>query len=313
MGHAIPQVILCAFAGIWGLLVLASVIVFALGRFNPQKDYRELALRTRSWWIMVAIFTVIFMTSRTAALCFLGFISFLALKEFFSMIPTRRTDRRVLLWAYLAIPLQYYWAGIAWYGMFIVFIPIYMFILSALRMVMTQKTDGFLRAAGTIHWALMTTVFFLSHTAYLLMLSARPASPAGGEGLLLFLLILTELNDVFQYVGGKLMGKHKITPVVSPKKTWEGFISGIVATMLVSLIAAPYLTPFDHVHALGAGLLLAVSGFVGDVILSAIKRDIGVKDSGALIPGHGGILDRIDSLMFTAPQFFYFVCYFYGY
>ncbi len=307
----IDSPILPAIIGIWALLGAASIIVFALIKLKPQKNYSELAQRTKSWWIMLAVFTVAMLTNRTVSLCFLGFISFLALKEFLSIIPTRRADRRVLFWAYLAIPLQFYWAGIEWYGMFIIFIPVYMFLFIAFRMVLLQKTEGFLKAAGTIHWGLMVTVFSISHMAYLLVLPPLAAGPAAGAGLLLYLAFLTQFNDVAQYVWGRLFGKHPVLPVVSPKKTWEGLIGGVASTTAMAVAIAPFITPFDQFHALCAGLLIGSFGFVGDVTISAVKRDIGVKDTGALIPGHGGIMDRIDSLTFTAPLFFHFTYYFY--
>ncbi|MFZ4763303.1 MAG: phosphatidate cytidylyltransferase, partial [Alphaproteobacteria bacterium] len=257
--------ILSAVGGIWALLVLASIIVFALIKLKPEKDYSELALRTKSWWVMIGIFTFAMLTSRVVSLCFLGLVSFLALKEFFSMIPTRRADRRVLFWAYLAIPIQYYWAAQEWYGMFIIFIPVYAFLFLPLRMIITQKTEGFLKAVGTIHWGLMTCVFSISHTAYLLVLPPLPVSTAGGAGLLLYLAFLTQFNDVSQYVWGKLFGKHKILPTVSPKKTWQGLIGGVFTTTIIAVLIAPYITPFDMLHAVCAGLLISIAGFIGDV------------------------------------------------
>ena len=179
-------------------------------------------------------------------------------------------------------------------------------------MIITQQTEGFLKAAGTIHWGLMTCVFSLSHAAFLLMLpDTSSQNDAGGAGLLFFLIFLAQFNDVAQYVWGKLLGKHKILPIVSPKKTWEGLIGGILTTTVIAMLIAPYLTPFTTLYALAAGLIISVFGFIGDVCISAVKRDIGVKDFGSLIPGHGGILDRIDSLTFTAPLFFHFTWYFY--
>ncbi|MGH6960172.1 MAG: phosphatidate cytidylyltransferase, partial [Dongiaceae bacterium] len=124
-------------------------------------------------------------------------------------------------------------------------------------------------------------------------------------------LILTEANDVAQYVWGKTLGRHKVIPRVSPGKTWAGVIGGVATTTLLSLLLAPRLTPLDHLHALAAGLLIGVAGFVGDISISAIKRDLAIKDSGTLIPGHGGVLDRLDSLTYTAPLFFHFIRYFY--
>lgn len=297
---------------LWGILVLASIAVFAFTRIKKDRDHKELIQRTQSWWVMIGLFTVALLAERTAALVFLGFVSFLALKEFFSLIPTRRADRRALFWAYLSIPLQYYWAGNEWYGMFIIFIPVYMFLFIGFRMIIAQQTEGFLKSAASIHWGLMTCVFSLSHAAYLLVLpDLDTRGGAGGAGLLLYLVALTQFNDVAQYVWGRTLGKRKVLPVVSPKKTWGGLIGGVLTTMAAAVAIAPWLTPFTWPYAAAAGVLIGVFGFVGDVSISAIKRDLGVKDFGNLIPGHGGILDRVDSLTFTAPLFFHFTWYFF--
>lgn len=260
---------------------------------------------------MLGIFTVAFVTNRMTSFIFLGFVSFLALKEFFSIIPTRRVDRRVLFWAYLSIPIQYYWAGIGWFGMFIIFIPVYMFLFIPFRLLLTQETEGFLKSVGTIQWGLMITVFALSHMAYLLALPNKAQIPMTGAGLLLYLVFLTQFNDVAQYSCGKLFGKHKIIPVISPKKTWEGFLGGVIVTTVFASLIYPLLTPFSLFTAIGSGLIISIAGFIGDVTISAIKRDLSIKDTGSLIPGHGGILDRVDSLTYAAPLFFHFVYYSY--
>ena len=296
-------------AGIFGLLIIASGVVLLLKRAHPDKDYTELAARVNSWWIMAGVFAAAMALSRTLSLAFLGFVSFLALKEYLSLIPTRRADRRVLFWAYLAIPVQFYWVAIGWYGMFIIFIPVYLFLLLPLRMVLIGETAGFLRAAGSLQWGLMLTVFNLSHMAFLLALPEGRNPAGGGAGLVLFLMFLTQFNDVAQYVWGKTLGRHKIIPKVSPKKTWEGFLGGVATTTLMAWLLAPLLTPLTGWPAPAAGLLIGLAGFVGDVNISALKRDLGIKDSGSLIPGHGGVLDRLDSLTFTAPLFFHFLYY----
>lgn len=301
--------LLWALGGIYVLLFIASLFIAWQQKRQPERNLTELVQRVRSWWIMVAIFSAALLFGATVTLIFLGLVSFLALKEYLSMIPTRRADRRVLFWAYLAIPLQFYWIGIGWYGMFIVFIPVYLFLLLPLRMVLIGETDGFLRAVGTLHWGVMITVFGLSHAAYLIMLPGD--ADAGGEGasLLLYLVFLTQFNDVAQYVWGKSFGKRPIVPKVSPNKTWAGFIGGVGTTTLLAVLIAPWLTPMDTLAALFSGLMIGVGGFIGDVNMSALKRDLGVKDSGSLIAGHGGILDRVDSLSFTAPLFFHFIRY----
>ncbi len=305
----IPLQVRWTLAGVSGLLVLATIIVAALRRLQPEKDRAELVQRIRSWWVMVAVFSVAMLLSRTVSLVFFAFISFLALKEYFSLIPTRRADRRVLLWAYLAIPVQYYWISVEWYGLFIIFIPVYLFLLLPLRMMLIGETTGFLHAVGTLHWGLMVTVFNMSHMAYLLVLPREGNPAGGGPALVLFLVILTQLNDVSQFVWGKLFGSHPVVPTVSPKKTYEGLLGGLATTLALAYLLAPVLTPLSPLHSLLAGLILGLGGFIGDVTISALKRDLGVKDSGSLLPGHGGILDRVDSLTYTAPLFFHFVYY----
>jgi phosphatidate cytidylyltransferase len=290
------------------LLVIGSVIRVYLQTKHKHTDYTELKQRIQSWWWMIAILFGILLAPTTISIVFFAVLSFLALKEFFSIMPTRQADRRILLWAYLAIPLQYYWVATSWYGMFLIFIPIYVFLFLPMRAVFIGETKGFIRALGTIHWAVMLSVLCVSHIAYLLQLPVKNEQ-AGALGLVLFLIFVTQFNDVCQYIWGKTLGKHKIIPKVSPKKTWEGFIGGVLTVTLIAGLLAPYLTPLSTLQGFVAGTLIAVSGFVGDVVISSVKRDLAIKDSGTLIPGHGGLLDRIDSLIYTAPLFFHFLYY----
>lgn len=307
-----PQLILpfsvqISFGVIAALLATASLTSICLVHSHPERNYTELRLRIKTWWLIVAVFAVAVLFNRATSVIVLGFVSFLAFKEYLSLIPTRRADHRVLFWAYLAIPVQFYWVYIAWFGLFIIFIPVFMFLILPTRMILVGETQGFLRALGTLHWGLMITVFSLSHMAYLLVLPPE-VNPAGGAmGLLIYLVFLTEINDVAQYIWGKSFGRRKISPKVSPNKTVAGFLGGVTTTMLLAVALGPYLTPLTQLEALGAGVLIGLGGFVGDVTISALKRDIGVKDSGSILPGHGGILDRLDSLTYTAPLFFHFV------
>lgn len=210
---------------------------------------------------------------------------------------------------FIAIPVNYGFIGSGWYGMFVVFIPVYVFLFLPARMVIAGDTQGFLRTASQLHWSLMTTVFAFSHVAFLLVLPADGKQT--GALLVLFLVGLTEFNDVAQYIWGKSFGRIKVTPTVSPNKTLAGLLGGVATTALVALLLGPLLTPMSGAMALLAGVIIGVTGFCGDVVMLAIKRDCGVKDSGTLLPGHGGILDRLDSLIFTAPVFFHFIRYFY--
>jgi phosphatidate cytidylyltransferase len=307
-----PKPILYGLIGIFCALAAASLAAFSLSRLKPGKDYREFMARIRTWWWIVAALTLMFVLGTDAAIAFIGFLSFVAFKEYLSLIPTRRTDHRVLFWAYLSIPLQYYLVAIEWYGFFIVFIPVYVLLILAFRAVLTAETKDFVKAIGTLYWGLMLTVYNLSHLAYLFVMPLTQPTESGGAGLCFYLLALTALNDVFQYIWGKSFGCRKVVPAVSPGKTWAGLLGGIVTTALLAVGLAPFFTPFDHGHALAAGLVIGIAGFAGDVTMSAVKRDLGIKDTGNALPGHGGFLDRLDSLTFTAPLFFHFTRYFYS-
>lgn len=298
-------------AMVLSILVVATLTRLILQVRNPETDYTELRQRISSWWLMVGILFFVLVISKHVAIFFFAFLSFLTLKEFLSIVPTRQTDRRVIFWAYLSIPIQYYWVSIHWYGMFIVFIPVYVFLLLPMRMVLIGVTKGYIRSAGILHWGVMLSVFCVSHIAFLLVIPPQNEL-AGYMGPVLFLLFMTQFNDVCQYIWGKLLGKHKIIPKVSPNKTWEGFLGGLTTITLCASFLAPLLTPLSNIQGIFAGGLIGVSGFIGDVVISSVKRDLQIKDSSQLIPGHGGILDRLDSLIYTSPLFFhylYYTCY----
>lgn len=305
----IDETILYSFLAIFAFLTLASVIYIL--SLKEGRDLNSVGLRIKTWWIMVAIMFVALATNLTTALIFFGLVSFLGLKEFLSLMPTRRADRLIIGVAYLLIPLQYIWVYTQWYGMYIIFIPVYAFLFLPMLMVMSGETEGFLRAVSTLQWAVMTSVFCISHAAYLLVLPESINPGVGGIGLVLFLLVVTQINDVAQFLWGKMIGGPKIVPKVSPNKTVAGFLGGLFTTAGLSYLIAPYLTPLTQIESLWLGALMAVAGFIGDVTMSAIKRDIRVKDSGNILPGHGGILDRIDSLTFTAPLFFHLIFWLY--
>lgn len=275
---------------------------------RPGKDWRELTLRIRTWWVIIVLFSLAILSPHWLALTFFALVSFMALKEFLTLAPSRQTDRMPLLWMFIAIPINYWLIGINWYGMFVVFIPVYAFLFLPVRMVIAGDTQGFLRFVSQHHWSLMTTVFAFSHVAFLLVLPDDGKQT--GALLVLFLVGLTEFNDIAQYLWGKSIGRIKVMPKVSPNKTLAGLVGGVVTTTLMAAVLGPVMTPLNLPLSLLAGFIIGLSGFCGDVVMSAIKRDIGVKDSGTLLPGHGGILDRLDSLIFTAPVFFHFIRYF---
>lgn len=306
-----PAPLLYGLGAVWAVLVIATGVVTVLAHRGAANG-AELVTRTKTWWWIVAPISAALLLGATVTAVLFALVSFLALREYLSIIPVRQVDRTAILLAYLAIPLQYWFVYDDWYGMFSIFIPVYATAAIAFRLVLAGEAKGFIRSAGTLQWGLFLTVYNLSHVAFLMQLDMAVPLPAGGAGLLLFILVIVSLNDVAQYFWGKLFGRRAIVPKVSPKKTVEGFVGGVATSMVVAALLAPWLTPFGLIEAAAVGGVLAFLGFVGDVTVSAVKRDLGIKDSGSILPGHGGILDRLDSLVFAAPIFLHYVRYFYG-
>jgi phosphatidate cytidylyltransferase len=309
-----PQ-LLWLFGGVLLVLLVGTAVGAILARTATGETNRavvaNLNARTRSWWVMCAVFAITLIIGRAGTLLLFGFLSFLALREYITLIPTRRGDHRALVWSFFVVtPLQYLLIGIDWYGLAAILIPVFVFVLIPTRIAMAGDTTDFLERAAKIQFGLMICVYCLSYAPALLMLRI-PGYEGQGAKLLLFLVIVVQASDVLQYVFGKLFGRRKIAPAVSPNKTWEGFVGGIAAATLLGA-ALWWATPFTPLQAAGLALVITLMGFAGGLVMSAIKRDAGVKDFGAAIAGHGGILDRIDSICFAAPVFFHLVRYFFG-
>ena len=299
--------ILKIIALIFGILIFATALFWGWGFLRPEANLSELKMRTRSWWVMAIIFVTATLVNPLISYAAIAFLSFVALRELVSISKNvRPADRRILFWCYLAVPVQYYLAYKGHYSLFLIFIPIFMHLWLPFMLVIRGVTEDVSRSMSVLPSQLMLTVFGISHLAYLLSLPDIPGFTLGGRGLLLFVVFITQMNDVFQFTWGKLFGRHKIVPAISPNKTWEGFIGGIFTSTLMGYYLR-FLTPFTETEALIISFCVACAGFVGDVVVSAIKRDIGKKDTGDTIPGHGGILDRIDSLAMTSPLFFHIV------
>lgn len=305
-----PPALLWGMGGVLALLTLGGLIARLLKVLQPDRDRTELRERINSWWVMVALLAAALMLGWQATVALFVLISFVALREFLSLAPTRREDRLVILAAYLAIPLSYGFIVIDNYQIYLVIVPVYAFLATPFLMAMAGQTRGYLSTVALFHWGLMTCVYNLGYAAFLMRTPTTEPLPAGPAGLVLLLLLATEFNDVAQYVWGKTLGRHKIMPTVSPNKTWEGFLGGWISTAVLIWFVGPYLAPLEGVGLATIALSLPLAGFAGDVTMSAIKRDLGVKDTSRLIPGHGGLLDRVDSLTFTAPLYFHLMAFF---
>jgi phosphatidate cytidylyltransferase len=306
--------LLLLFGGVLGVLALASIVGWVLSRRARSDSGRatvaNLNARIRAWWWMSAAFALTLLVGGVGSLILFGLLSFLALREYITLTPTRRADHRTLFWSFFIItPLQYYLLYIGWYGMFSIFIPVYAFLFVPTRIALAGDTERFLERAAKIQWGLMICVYCLSHAPGVLLIEI-PAYTGENAKLLMFLVVVTQASDVLQYCWGKLCGKRKIAPHVSPNKTVEGLVGGIVCASLLGM-GLWWITPFTPAAALAFAFSTCLLGFFGGLTMSAIKRDRGVKDFGAVIEGHGGILDRVDSLCFAAPFFFHLVRYYY--
>lgn len=300
--------------GIATLLIVASIIGRVL-RLRVKSEggiavIDNLIARTRAWWSMVAIFTVAFILGKNATIVLFAFISFFALREFITLTPTRIGDHRALSLAFFVlIPVQYWLIGIHWYALFTIFIPVYGFLLLPSLSALAQDTENFLERSAKIQWGVMVAIYCISHAPALLLLDIP--GYAGQNALLLFyLMLIVQISDVLQYVFGKLFGKTKVAPVVSPSKTVEGFIGGAASATAIGG-AMWWITPFTPLQSAAMAFVIVLMGFLGGLTLSAVKRSLGAKDWGTMIKGHGGMMDRMDSVVFAAPIFFHLTRYFF--
>lgn len=267
--------------------------------------------RMKSWWLMIAIFSIAVLAGGTTSIVLFFFISFIALREFITLTPTHKADHRALNWAFLVIlPINYLLIGLHWYSLFAIFVPVYAFLWIPIRIALAGDSADFLERTAKIQWGLMVCVYFVSYAPALLNLYIPGQEPYMAR-LLCFLVFVVQASDIMQYVFGKTLGKNKIVPNISPNKTVEGFIGGILSATIIGGCFY-WVTPFQPWQAATMALIISLAGFGGGIVMSAIKRDRGIKDYSTLIPGHGGMIDRIDSLCFAAPVFFHLTRFFFA-
>ena len=307
--------LLTLIGGVLALLIVASLIGWTLSRRTLSPSGRatvdNINARIRAWWVMASVFVIAVATGGAGSILLFALLSWLALREFVTLAPTSRGDHRALFWCFFIVtPLQYYLVWVGWYDLFVKLIPVYVSIFLAVRIVLAGDTERFLERVATMQWGLLVCVYFVSYVPALLTLHI-PTFENQDARLVFFLVAVVQLSDVLQYVWGKSLGRHHIAPAISPNKTWEGFVGGILSATALGT-AIWWATPFTPAQAALMAFLITLTGFSGGLIMSAIKRDRRVKDFGALIEGHGGILDRIDSLCFAAPVFFHLTRYFFA-
>jgi phosphatidate cytidylyltransferase len=271
--------------------------------------------RVRAWWMMAAILMAGFLLGYHATVFLFFLVSFWALREFITMTPTRRSDHRTLFWVFFVItPAHYILVGLGegWYPVYSIMIPVFGWLFLPSRIAFSGDAKRFLERSAKILAGLIICVYSLSYAPALLDLTfyTRDESQALQEwtgskpGLLFYFVLLVQLADLLQYAWGKLIGRHVIAPNINASRTWEGFCGGVASTTLFGVLLY-WVTPFGVWGSACMAMIVAVMGFAGGMTMSAIKRDRGVKDYGTLVQGHAGVLDRIDSICFSAPVFFH--------
>ena len=300
------------FLAILAILITASSVgsILALKYGSQNPTISNLNARINAWWVMTLVLVLAFVTGHIGSTFLFFLVSFAALRECLSLVYSRRGDYAVSVACfYVVLPVQYYFVLTDWYGMFAIFIPVYAFLLLPILAGLSGDPTRFLDRTAKIQWSLMVSVFCISHVPFLLNLKI----PNFDQNILLviFLIAVVQASDVLQYIWGKLLGKRKIAPVLSPSKTVEGFVGGVLSATALAT-ALWWITPFTPFQAGLIGLVICLMGFAGGLVMSAIKRDFGVKDWGHMIKGHGGMMDRVDSICFAAPIFFHIVRYFWS-
>ena len=277
---------------------------------TPTETITNLTARINAWWAMVGLLGLAFLMGPLVTVLLFALAAGLCLREYLAVARAAADDRLARLLAFgLVLPVQFGLVLWDWYGLMAVFVPVYVFFLLPLVMALDRGPDNVLSRVSGLQWGMLLTIYGLSHLPALGNLEYG----GGAEPFLMiaWLVIVVQISDVAQYTWGKLAGRRKLAPGLSPSKTWEGLIGGIGTASLLGL-ALHWLTPYGPFWAFGMALIACAMGAGGGLALSAIKRDRGVKDWGRLIAGHGGVMDRLDSLLFAAPIVFHLTRYFWS-
>ncbi|MEL7176208.1 MAG: phosphatidate cytidylyltransferase [Pseudomonadota bacterium] len=299
--------ILYLFGGVVAVLSALTVVGEALrGRVGPGRTnpvVQTFLTRLMSWWIMVILFTITALLGPVALMLLFAFASFAALREFLTFTDKRQADHLSLALAFFVIlPLQYVFVGFDLTGLFTVFIPVYAFLLLPIVSALRGDHNRFLSRVAETQWALMICVYCISHVPALL--NTKPEGDSGQTVLLIvFFVMVVQIGDLMEYFAGRRFGKRRIAPSLSPK-TLEGMATGIACAAATGALLS-WITPFGIGAAAAMAALASVTGMFGNLVFAAIKRDKGVKDWSHLIPGQGGFLDQLDSVIFAAPVFYH--------
>jgi phosphatidate cytidylyltransferase len=296
-------------AGIVAVLVLTPLIFLALekaGKLSPALR-TDLWTRYKSWLVLVPLMIGPLLAHRLTAIAGVGVLSILCYREFARATGLFR-HRAISAVVALGILLLTFAVADHWYHFFVALSSLTISLLVIVAL-FADEPKGYIQRVALGVFAFSLFGVCLGHYGYF-------ANDKSGQAFLLAILLCVELNDIFAYCTGKLFGRRKLAPQTSPNKTIGGAIGAVVLTTMLFAALVHFIAPGTRadqpVHLLILGLLLSVTGQWGDLVMSSIKRDLGVKDLGVTIPGHGGLLDRFDSLIFVGPAIFHYLNYVLG-
>ncbi len=285
------------FAWIVPTLFIVAGLILVIIQFGFSKDLGSIWLTYRSWWVMGLLGLIVVFAGSVAIIVSVSLLGIFGCRE---LIRTAGLSR-MLVWVVSAAIVAMVLIAPAllklreWYPT-VTLVCFGALVIILLAGFAKERVDPDFRGLAIPALGFILLGIFFTQLALLVQFS-RP------YGLICFLIFATELSDVAAFIFGRLFGRHLLAPRISPRKTWEGALGAFAVSMLLPWLLRFALPGFSAMHLVLAGLIIGIGGQLGDLTVSAIKRALGAKDLGALIPGHGGILDRIDSLIYVAPLF----------
>lgn len=287
-----------------GILLTLTVFSEVLrARMGAHPVVQTFTTRIESWWAMVILFSLALVIGPLGIVALVGFGAFAALREYTTYSHKDQADHLALaIGFYIVLPAQFVFVYMDWPGLFTVFIPVYVFLLLPVVSVLRGRSEGFLARVTKIQWGLMICVYALSHLPALMWLHVGTRQ----ERLVLliaFVVVVVQSADLVDFFLGRRFGRRRIVKGLSPK-TWEGAVLSLVFAAFLGA-ALHWITPYGPWGAAGMAVIASATGACGALVLTAIKRDAGVKDWSHLIPGQGGLLDQLDSVIFAAPVVFH--------
>lgn len=267
--------------------------------------------RLKMTWTIYVVLGLAFSLGFFGLTIFFMLISFLALREFVSIMHLKASDYWPMFCSfYIFLPLQYFFVMTDVQFLFFIFIPVYVFLLSPMLSVLAEDNEQFFERASKFQWAQIACIYCISYLPAIAGLSLKGGTFESSTLLIYFIAVISA-SDSFQYIFGNIFGKKKISEKLSPNKTWEGTIYGILTASVLGS-ALFWLTPFTWWQSLLLSFAITVIGFLGGLVLSGIKRSLKIKDWSDVLGAHGGILDRVDAMIFAAPLFYHMVKYFFS-